>query len=49
MPRLSRWFIRCALIYLALGFTFGALMLFNKGVPFYPALWRLLPTHVEFL
>jgi len=49
MPRLSRWFIRCALAYLALGFTFGALMLFNKGVPFYPALWRLLPTHVEFL
>jgi len=49
MPRLSRWFIRSALAYLALGFTLGALMLFNKGVPFYPALWRLLPTHVEFL
>ena len=49
MPCLSRWFIRSALAYLALGFTFGALMLFNKGVPFSPALWRLLPTHVEFL
>jgi len=49
MPRLSCWFIRAALIYLAAGFTFGALMLFNKGVPLTPALWRLLPAHMEFL
>ena len=49
MPRLSQWFIRAALIHLALGFTFGALMLGNKGVPFYPLLWRLLPAHIEFL
>lgn len=38
-----------ALIHLALGFTFGALILSNKGVPFYPLLWRLLPAHIEFL
>ena len=49
MPRLSVWFVRCALGYLALGFTFGALMLFEKGVPVYPALLRLLPAHIEFV
>lgn len=47
MPRLSIWFVRAALIYLLVGFTFGALMLFHKGVPLHPALWRLLPAHVE--
>lgn len=49
MPRLSVWFVRAALIYLATGFTFGALLLANKGVPFMPALWILLPIHMEFL
>jgi hypothetical protein len=49
MPRLSVWFIRAALIHLALGFSFGALMLWNKGVPFDPLVWRLLPAHIEFL
>ncbi len=47
MPRLTRWFIRSALVDLALGFTFGALMLFNKGVPVTAWIWRLLPLHVE--
>jgi hypothetical protein len=49
MPRLSIWFIRTALLYLLLGFTLGALMLWNKGVPVHPLLWRLLPAHIEFL
>ncbi len=49
MPRLGAWYVRAALSYLAAGFTFGALMLANKGVPFYPPLWRLLPAHIEFL
>ena len=49
MPRLSRWFIRASLVYLALGFTFGGLMLFNKGVPLSVWLWKLLPPHIEFL
>ena len=49
MPRLSVWFVRAALIYLLVGFTFGALMLFHKGVPLHSALWRLLPAHVEFV
>ena len=47
MPRLSRWFVRSALFYLALGFTLGALMLFEKGVPVYPPLLTLLPLHIE--
>jgi hypothetical protein len=49
MPRLSQLFVRTALVYLLLGFTFGALMLANKGLPLHPALWRLLPAHIEFL
>lgn len=47
MPRLSKWMLRAALVYLALGFTLGALLLANKGIPFLPILWRLLPVHVE--
>ena len=49
MPRLSVWLIRTALIYLAWGFTFGALMLFHKGLPFSATMWRLLPMHIEFV
>jgi hypothetical protein len=49
MPRLSVYFIRAALIYLALGFTIGALLLWNKGIPLDPMLWRWLPAHIEFL
>ena len=49
MPRLSVLWIRSALIHLALGFTFGMLMLFNKGVAVDARLWRLLPAHIEFL
>lgn len=49
MPRLSIWTIRAALLYFGIGFTFGGLMLFNKGEPVEPSLWRLLPIHVEFV
>ena len=49
MPRLSCWFIRASLLYLAVGFTLGALLLAHKGLPLHPALWRLLPPHLEFL
>lgn len=49
MPRLSIWTIRAALLYLGIGFTFGGLMLFNKGERLDPSLWRLLPIHAEFL
>lgn len=47
MPRLSRLFLRAALVYLFLGFTFGALILANKGLPFAPLVWLLLPAHIE--
>jgi hypothetical protein len=49
MPRASRWFIRASLVYLALGFTLGALLLCNKALAFTPDLTRLLPAHIEFL
>ena len=49
MPRLSMVIIRTALIYLIFGFTLGALMLWNKGVPLHPTIWRLLPAHMEFM
>lgn len=49
MPRLSVWFIRASLVYLAIGFTFGALILANKGLGFYPVVWNALPIHIEVL
>lgn len=49
MPRLTIWMVRTALLHLLLGFTMGALLLANKGIPFYPFLWRLLPIHIELL
>lgn len=49
MPRLSVWFIRTALLYLGFGFSWGALILFQKGAPLDAALWRLLPMHIEFV
>jgi hypothetical protein len=41
--------LRAALVYLGVGFTFGGLLLFHKGVPLHPILWSLLPAHIEFL
>ena len=49
MPRLSVWAIRFSLIYLLIGFSLGALMLANKGVPFAPWAWNLLPGHIDIL
>ena len=49
MPRLSVWFIRSALLHLAVGITMGAIILAHKGIPFYPFAWRFLPAHIEFL
>ena len=48
MPRLSVYFIRASLIYLLFGFTFGGLLLTNKGFMISPAVWMLLPIHIEF-
>lgn len=49
MPRLSRWYVRAALIHWGLGTTSGALLLAHKGVPWAGWLWRWLPAHMEFL
>ena len=49
MPRLSAWALRAALLYLLAGFTLGALMLADKGVSFWPAIWQVLPVHIEWL
>ena len=43
MPRLSRLMIRTALVWLALGYTVGGLLLLNKGLSMLPWLWTLAP------
>jgi hypothetical protein len=48
MPRLSVYFIRASLIYLMIGFALGGLLLANKGTMISPAIWALLPIHIEF-
>ena len=47
MPRLSCWFIRAALLHLAIGVVFGGLILSAKGFP--TAIgwaWLLLPARL---
>ena len=49
MPRLSVWFVRASLLYLLAGFLIGALILAQKGIPYYSDVWNLFPIHIEFL
>ena len=49
MPRYSVWALRLALIEFLLGVTIGALLLTQKVWPFLPAIWILLPAHIELL
>lgn len=49
MPRLSVWFVRASLIYLATGLLFGALILADKGIFYSALIWNLFPLHMEFL
>lgn len=49
MPRLSQLMIRTALVWLALGYTVGGLLLLNKGLAILPWLWTLRFTHVHLL
>ena len=39
--------IRSSFIYLILGTFMGALMLVHKAIPLHPAIWQLLPIHIE--
>ena len=49
MPKLSVWFVRTALAYLALGFSLGAVLLTDRVLPLGVLRPRLLPLHIEFL
>lgn len=49
MPRLSVWWVRTACLYLGVGFTFGALVLWQKSTGAMPGAWQLLPAHIEFV
>lgn len=50
MPRLSCWFIRAALLHLAVGVLLGGLILAGKGLPIQFAwAWLLLPAHIQML
>jgi len=49
VPRLSVLMARAALVYLAAGFTLGALLLIHRGLPLGGWVHRLLPLHVEFV
>ncbi|HEU5101234.1 MAG TPA: hypothetical protein VFU22_19555 [Roseiflexaceae bacterium] len=49
MPYLSRLMIRTALVWLAIGYTLGGLLLLNKGMPTMAWLWTLRYTHVHIL
>jgi hypothetical protein len=41
--------IRTALLWLAIGYSVGGLVLLNKGVPFLPWLWTLRTAHIHML
>lgn len=50
MPRLSCWFIRAALLHLAIGVSMGGLILSAKGFPGGMGwAWLLLPAHIQLL
>ncbi len=49
MPRLSIWYIRAAFVHLALGATFGALLLTSKALPAWGWAWAWLPSHIELM
>jgi hypothetical protein len=49
MPTLSRYFIRSALLCLALSFTLGGLILAAKGGAVDPQVWEWLPVHMAVL
>lgn len=47
MPAASRWMIRLSLLYLLAGMVMGALLLLQKAWQLHPAVWMLLPLHIE--
>ena len=49
MPKLSVYWVRASLIYMGIGFLFGTLILYHKGVPTFDWAWRLLNPHIELM
>lgn len=49
MPRLSVWYLRAAFVHLALGVTFGALILTAKALPAWGWAWAWFPSHIELM
>ena len=49
MPVVTRWMLRSAFVCMLAGITLGALMLLQKAYPINPAIWALLPLHIELL
>ncbi len=49
MPPLGRLMVRTALVWLLFGFLLGALVLANKGIEWWPALWRFRASHAHIL
>lgn len=49
MPKLSVYLVRAALVHMGIGFLFGALLLYHKGIPIYAWAWRLLNPHIELM
>jgi hypothetical protein len=49
MPRLTVWYLRAAFVHLALGATFGALMLSAKAAPSLAWAWAWFPSHIELM
>ena len=49
MPPLGRLMVRTALVWLLVGFTLGGLVLANKGLGWWPALWRFRASHAHIL
>lgn len=47
MPVVSIWMIRLSLSFLFITFVTGSVMLLNKAFGWSPALWALLPIHLE--
>ena len=47
MPRPSVWMVQASLVHLSIGMTFGALMLWNKGLPFSGQVAFLLSPQIE--
>src|SRR5215211_1769124 len=49
MPRLSQLMIRTALLWLAIGYSVGGVVLLNKGLALLPWLWALRAAHIHML